>query len=111
MVNCFCTYYFNDNYYCYFNLLLGFKPGQANKIFNVKNEPSGIRNQMAINEMYKQQQTTGADNINNKDTLETDASEIKTVNNNNTTQTAKQAVIQPGHFILIDHLNIIINYN
>ena len=74
---------------------LGFKPGQANKIFNVKNQDSGLRDQLAINEMYKQQQTKTADNINKQDTLETD---IETVNNNNTTQNAKQPVMQPEAF-------------
>ena len=77
---------------------LGFKPGQANKIFNVKNEPSGIRQQMAINEMYKQQQTMASDKLNDKDALETDVSEITTVNNNNTTQNAKQEIMQPESF-------------
>ena len=74
---------------------LGFKPGQANKIFNVKNQENGLRDQLAINEMYKQKQTKTADDINKQDTLETD---IETVNNNNTTQSAKQPVMQPEAF-------------
>ena len=75
---------------------LGFKPGQANKIFNVQNQQSGLRDQMAINEMYKQQQTTTADTINKQDTLETDVETVN--NNNNTTQSAKQPTMQPESF-------------
>ena len=48
--------------------------------------------------MYKQQQTMASDKLNDKDALETDVSEITTVNNNNTTQNAKQEIMQPESF-------------
>ena len=48
---------------------LGFKPGQANKIFNVKQKPN-LNQQMAINQIYSQRQNNNMDKINNLNTLD-----------------------------------------
>lgn len=78
---------------------LGFRPGQVNKIFNVKNQPNSdqLRLQMMLNQQKIQSQTAKSEQLNNADTISLEASPAIDSGNNAAATTDTNNDLEPAN--------------